>query len=232
MAGRRRGTLPRPDCAATWLFGLCGSGGLALAVAIPLGHWYALGAGPYTPLADRVDRLGLEFWSAFVPVLSVLAGVGIILDWTGHERPAAPGCVMALALPVLLTAATQAGIGAARDIRYDQFIRIAADAEPVIGAIRRYEAAVGRPPLHLRQLVPDYLPHSPRPNARRYGTFGYRRSPWVPGTVDQRPAWGLYLSCSWGLADDLFVYWPTEQYPAQCYGGVTERIGRWMYVHD
>jgi hypothetical protein len=31
---------------------------------------------------------------------------------------------------------------------------------------------------------------------------------------------------------DVFFYWPTQDYPKTIYGGSTERIGQWAYVHE
>lgn len=45
--------------------------------------------------------------------------------------------------------------------------------------------------------------------------------------------WELRINCPTGLLNhDTFVYWPTEEYPQHLYGGNTEPIGRWIYVHS
>jgi hypothetical protein len=45
--------------------------------------------------------------------------------------------------------------------------------------------------------------------------------------------WELRIPCSVGILNwDVFFYWPTGRYPEQAYGGRTERIGRWAYVHE
>jgi hypothetical protein len=44
--------------------------------------------------------------------------------------------------------------------------------------------------------------------------------------------WELRIRCPTGLLNhDSFVYWPTGDYPGQLYGGVTEPVGHWIYVH-
>jgi hypothetical protein len=46
-------------------------------------------------------------------------------------------------------------------------------------------------------------------------------------------AWELRIPCSLGILNwDVFFYWPSERYPERIYGGSTERIGRWAYVHE
>jgi len=46
-------------------------------------------------------------------------------------------------------------------------------------------------------------------------------------------AWELRINCPTGLLNhDALVYWPTESYPQHLYGGNTEAIGRWVYIHS
>ena len=45
--------------------------------------------------------------------------------------------------------------------------------------------------------------------------------------------WELRIECSNGILNwDVFFYWPTKDYPQNIYGGSTERIGEWAYVHE
>ena len=45
--------------------------------------------------------------------------------------------------------------------------------------------------------------------------------------------WELRINCPTGLLNhDTFVYWPTGQYPEHLYGGKTESVGQWVYVHS
>jgi len=45
--------------------------------------------------------------------------------------------------------------------------------------------------------------------------------------------WELRINCPTGLLNhDVFVYWPTGEYPQHLYGGLTESVGRWVYVHS
>ncbi len=45
--------------------------------------------------------------------------------------------------------------------------------------------------------------------------------------------WELRIDCSWGMMNwDVFFYWPTTNYPKYIYGGDTEKIGDWAYVHE
>lgn len=58
------------------------------------------------------------------------------------------------------------------------------------------------------------------------GFGAFHRSGW--GTP-----WELRVPCGRGFANwDVFVYWPSEEYPSAMYGGTVERMGRWAYVHE
>ena len=44
--------------------------------------------------------------------------------------------------------------------------------------------------------------------------------------------WELRVICPQGLNErELFVYWPTGKYPEKIYGGTTEPVGDWIYIH-
>ncbi len=45
--------------------------------------------------------------------------------------------------------------------------------------------------------------------------------------------WELRINCPTGLLNhDTFVYWPTQKYPQYLYGGNTQPVGKWAYVHS
>jgi hypothetical protein len=49
----------------------------------------------------------------------------------------------------------------------------------------------------------------------------------------QGSPWELRINCPTGLLNhDAFVYWPTGNYPEHLYGGKTEPIGKWVYIHS
>lgn len=44
--------------------------------------------------------------------------------------------------------------------------------------------------------------------------------------------WELRVNCPRTLTQrDIFIYWPTQSYPEQAYGGDSELIGKWLYIH-
>jgi len=34
------------------------------------------------------------------------------------------------------------------------------------------------------------------------------------------------------LNHDALIYWPSGEYPRHLYGGDTESIGQWVYIHS
>jgi hypothetical protein len=51
-------------------------------------------------------------------------------------------------------------------------------------------------------------------------------------TLHKAP-WELRIPCpTRPLNRDALVYWPTEQYPEHLYGGKTEVVGAWVYLHN
>ncbi len=49
----------------------------------------------------------------------------------------------------------------------------------------------------------------------------------------QGAAWELRINCPTGLLNhDALVYWPTQKYPRNLYGGYTESVGGWVYIHS
>ena len=54
----------------------------------------------------------------------------------------------------------------------------------------------------------------------------------MPGHFSGAP-FELTVPCSIGLLNwDVFVYWPSEEYPDHMYGGWVERVEGWAYVHE
>jgi len=44
--------------------------------------------------------------------------------------------------------------------------------------------------------------------------------------------WELRIICPKGLTErELFIYWPTGKYPDEIYGGTTDPVDGWVYIH-
>ena len=114
-------------------------------------------------------------------------------------------------------------------LRYAAARVCAARAEPVTAALTDYHLAAGRYPDSLSELTPRYLPSVPLTGALASPHFTYVRKGAPAGSggyelVIPMPAAGRSFE---GL-----VYWPTEKYPAQMFGGEVVVLGRWAYVQD
>ncbi len=106
----------------------------------------------------------------------------------------------------------------------DQFAACAERAKPLIAALDQFVADFGKAPEQLRDLVPSYLSRVPSTGLSKWPNWNY-------GPVSGEP-YELLVSCGSMFGFDKFVYWPSGQYPASLYGGSTERIGAWVYVHE
>lgn len=122
-----------------------------------------------------------------------------------------------------------------REVRHDGFERQAKRGDALVDAIRRYEARHGGPPPDLKALVPSFLRQVPRTGMAAYPEWRYdvgaRATRWAKPSAPPEP-WILYMDCSSATGWDTFLYFPSEQYPEEGYGGNIERIGRWAYVHE
>lgn len=76
--------------------------------------------------------------------------------------------------------------------------------------------------------------------ADTYRLHGMPRSVFEPllgipdgSRVVESAPWELRVNCSTGLLNhDALIYWPTGLYPVYLYGGKTESIGNWVYIHS
>ena len=104
-------------------------------------------------------------------------------------------------------------------------------AEPLIAAIRKYEAASGLSPADLGVLVPGYLAAVPTPGIGTSSEFYYRRA--SPDDGSEGNPWMLIVRPPViGMGFDRFFYLPNQNYPERGWGGVLERIGNWAYYHE
>jgi len=77
------------------------------------------------------------------------------------------------------------------------------------------------------------LPDTFRLNGMPRDVFESLLGPADGSRVVHGAAWELRINCPTGLLNhDTFIYWPTQKYPQHLYGGDTEAVGRWVYVHS
>jgi hypothetical protein len=115
--------------------------------------------------------------------------------------------------------------------------RICQRAEPIIQAIENYRTKEQRPPESLDALVPDYLDKIPGTGIRAYPSFKYSipkaHNRWYKDIYEKhKVSYELKVDLYRMFAWDCFFYWPSEDYPDLIYGGGTEIINKWAYVHE
>lgn len=168
-----------------------------------------------------------------VALCAVVFGVGLgflmwLMDLTSApDRPAAARSARAVCGAVLAALAAVAIASPTMDrLSHAGLARVCRRGEPIIAAIRCYEADHGGPPTQLGDLVPDYLTGIPRPGIGMADQFRYSTGFDWPTPM---PDGEWCLSVRWSaLLFDYFVlfYWPNEDYPAR-WDSEVERIGRW-----
>jgi hypothetical protein len=116
--------------------------------------------------------------------------------------------------------------------------RVSNRGKIIIQAIESYRKQEGKPPDSLEDLIPEYLDKIPGTGIRAYPFFEYE-IPKAPefnykkklyeeyGAVYELRV-NFYRIFGW----DCFFYWPSERYPELIYGGGTEIINKWAYVHE
>ena len=115
-------------------------------------------------------------------------------------------------------------------IRRAAFARVAERGEVLIKAIEAYNDDKGKFPTSLDELVPEYLEQVPGTGLRGFPDYRYTST--VQYGSYETP-YQLMVHCSSGFLNfDSFFYWPSQDYPEAIYGGSTERIGKWAYVHE
>ena len=118
-------------------------------------------------------------------------------------------------------------------LRMAAFHELAKRSEPLVQAIKNYELQYGNPPTSLENLVPEFLPNIPQTSMGAYPEYEYK-----VGDEAQKfakDAWYLVVYTPLGgLNWDIFIYFPNQDYPerVQAYGGVLEKVGDWVYVHE
>jgi hypothetical protein len=140
------------------------------------------------------------------------------------RRPAIYILVVSVAMVILFVVA----VVISSHLRTLGFYFASQRAEPLIAGVEHYIRDHGRPPNHLNELVPRYLPKRPERIPDLEIIVGATAREQYGGNE-----WALSALVSTGMINwDLFIYYPNQQYPESGHGGGIERIGRWAYVHE
>jgi hypothetical protein len=119
-----------------------------------------------------------------------------------------------------------------RRLRMEGFDKLAVRSEPLVAAIRNYDAEHGVPPPALAALVPKYIPEVPGTGMMAYPEYRYHVGEESLEYYEGNP-WALVVETpSGGINWDQFMYFPRQNYPKNGYGGILVRYRDWAYVHE
>jgi hypothetical protein len=116
-------------------------------------------------------------------------------------------------------------------LRMAAFNELTKRSEPLVQAIKTYETKYGNPPVSLENLVPEFFSNIPQTGMGAYPEYEY-----IVGDKAQKFAktsWCLVVETPSGAGNwDIFMYFPSQDYPEHGYGGYLEKVGDWAYVHE
>ena len=113
----------------------------------------------------------------------------------------------------------------ASEIRREGFRRIAERMAPLVSALHRFEADMGRPPHELAELTPRYLT-----TVHEFGVRGCCSLQYSLGSPHVAWRWQVWLECPNGLFNlDRFFLLSNRDYADW---GDIERVGDWAYRWD
>jgi WD40 repeat protein len=232
--GETRTTARRPWRVVLWCAGaLLPTLAFAAAVVLPV----TPGPRSFSWVVEGIASLGILAWplTMFLYLALAIAFGAIYLVRLGPAR-ASRGrlCVMLLCGFALSTGLARPTFRA----RMWLAARVPARAQPLVEALARFRRDHGHYPASLTALVPDYLPRVPGTGLLGSPAFRYTRAD--PHDAAGQGQWlaghgtgcDLAISCHFGLNFDSMHYWPSGNYPRRAWGGVTEKVDGWVYVHE
>ena len=182
-------------------------------------------AWSFTLIAYDVRHLWELAFFFLAPVVIVVFFVWLWLALCGWLPTARWLLGRTLALTAIALTVLVAASWPAREVRREGFRRSANHMTPLVAAIRRFEADLGRPPHELAELTPQYLA-----NVHHFGVRGCRSLRYSVADAAASWRWQLWLECPNGFVTlDRFVFRPTGDYSDW---GNLERMGEWAYFWD
>jgi hypothetical protein len=192
----------------------------------PLAWWLALTPNQF------LGFLGLVSLTVDIVLIWILLGVFLILVATPVLlcfRKTRGWALRAGLFSVLFLPAWGFGEYLGRIVWRESYVHFIAQGEPLIRAISAYEAAHGRLPSALSELVPEFLPSVPTPRTGGHYIYSAGKD---AASYENNP-WTLRVSVPCHpMGFDQILYFPRQNYPQNGYGGWIERFGTWGYVHE
>jgi hypothetical protein len=219
--------------------------GACLLALLPAGAFFCFFALPLVPgprwLGGPALSLSLLGGLA-APLLTLaylVAGIALAVGLVVRPRGERPRQAVLVASLLLGLTPAIGLIGSMSRLRMHLAGLLPTRARPLVEALDRYHRAHGKYPATLSELVPAHLAQVPGTGLMVSPEFRYTRADPQGGAnqarwlADQRAGYDLSVSCPLGpVGFDSMHYWPSGNYPKAAWGGVTEAVGDWMYVHE
>ena len=124
---------------------------------------------------------------------------------------------------------TLIAFGVGETMRDAVFKAITVRGRPLVAAIKQFQAKNGALPGGLDELVPDFIPAIPDTGVGAYPKYEFIRKP-DPVKYGGNP-WVLFVNVSTDdLMQDLLIFFPDGNYPANRPGHGARRFGDWAKI--
>jgi len=174
------------------------------------------------------------FGLAFSLVLLLGAPIGVVLLLTSLFRRQRREATLLLGFVLILSSlgGYWAGIKGPYLVRELSMKRAAKRGQAIVDAIEAYRLVHRTYPDSLAHLQPKYIAQIPHTGICGYPAFEYSKIE-KTGEFYYTGGYEIKIDTSLGALNwDVFVYWPSKNYPDRMYGGEVQRIGDWAYVHE
>ncbi|MCY3003048.1 MAG: hypothetical protein NTV21_14695 [Planctomycetota bacterium] len=167
--------------------------------------------------------LGLVF--LLVSILSIVVGgtLSLFLSVLVRWRNAALSALVAGATATPLLLAGFPLVSGARELALERLVR---RSEPVVAALRAFEARNGLPPPSLDALVPEFLPSIPATGIPDASSYAYE---FEPASDNSPPSWRLGIKLG-GIFDFDELVLTSDGKPWLFNEFSDTRIGEWMLI--
>ncbi|MCG6154814.1 hypothetical protein [Rubinisphaera margarita] len=120
----------------------------------------------------------------------------------------------------------------ARSVRQAGLEKFTRRSEPLIEAIKSYEAEHRAPPVSLDELVPEFIAEVPTTGMSAYPRYDYYAGRATEKEYCGNP-WVLRVGTPRGFGDwDEMLYFPTQNYDEYKYHQFLEPVNDWAYVNE
>ena len=206
---------------------------LIMLIVIPTLNYYLktipLREAPIREMA-KMKKISTNGSLIFMVIIYFIFGIPIFLflgiDAWKKDKTTSLKCFLIVLMLFVNNAAYWYSNDQANNFRRQAFLKLAKRSQYIINAIEKYREHYNEYPENIENLIPAFIPENPYTGIPVYPYYEYS----LPDKTIKD--YELKVYCSYGMSFDSFFYWPQKDYPRYIYGGYTERIGDWAYVHE